>query len=119
MNVVFEVFSDICFAIRSISLWGAAFVCWVSDRSVTCSNIGAHIALTSIFSRFFCEFWSGLGFPYLHGAWYITSIPSFVLSFEIIICHHYTSIITHDQYDRYHIDRKPLIKTNTMSTCQF
>ena len=62
------------------------------------TNIGARIALTPIFSRFFCEFWSGLGFPYLHGAWYITTILALDLSFKIIIRHHYTSIINHDTW---------------------
>ena len=77
-----QYFAGILFHInRSIGLWGAAFLCWISDRCFIWMNTKMLIIilmmLIYISSRFFCEFWAGLGFPYLHGAW--------CLIFKIII----------------------------------
>ena len=97
-QVVYETLTNtfltdcICFHGQSIWMWclkyfqiyvlpsgrsacGELLLCagYLIGLSLVFINIGANIALTSIFSRFFCEFWSGLGFPYLHGAWYIHS----------------------------------------------
>jgi len=58
---------------RSIGLWGAAFVCWISDR-------------------FFCEFWAGLGFPYLHGAWHILI---FLASYTAVVLFAYFDVKQH------------------------
>ena len=69
-----QYFAGILFHInRSIGLWGAAFLCWISDRCFIWMNTKMLIIILMMLiylsSRFFCEFWAGLGFPYLHGAW--------------------------------------------------
>jgi alkaline ceramidase len=38
--------------IRSSFLWGAALFCWINDR-------------------LFCDAWSSIRFPYLHGFWHV------------------------------------------------
>jgi alkaline ceramidase len=37
---------------RTILFWIVAVVCWINDK-------------------LYCEIWSALGFPYLHGFWHV------------------------------------------------
>lgn len=55
---------------RSIVLWGLAITCWVNDR-------------------FLCSWWSGVGFPYLHGAWHILI---FLASYSAIVIYAYFEV---------------------------
>jgi len=58
---------------RSIGLWGLAITAWVNDR-------------------FFCSYWSRVGFPYLHGVWHITI---FLASYSAIVIFAYCDVKNH------------------------
>jgi alkaline ceramidase len=58
---------------RSLLLWSLAIFCWVNDRM-------------------FCEFWSGIGFPYLHGFWHILI---FLASYTAIVLFAYFEVKNH------------------------
>ena len=58
---------------RSIGIISMALVAWVNDR-------------------FFCSYWAGLGFPYLHGVWHILI---FLSSYSSIVLFAYCDVINH------------------------
>jgi len=58
---------------RSVGLWGVAITAWVNDR-------------------FFCAYWSSIGFPYLHGVWHITI---FLASYSAIVIFAYFDVKNH------------------------
>ena len=63
---------------RSVYLWVAAVVCWISDR-------------------FCCSMWIRIGFPYLHGFWHI-----------LILLASYKGVVLFAYYDvkhNYHSDK--------------
>ena len=58
---------------RSIGIISMALVAWVNDR-------------------FFCSYWAGVGFPYLHGVWHILI---FLSSYSSIVLFAYCDVINH------------------------
>lgn len=58
---------------RSIIFWVLAIFCWINDKM-------------------FCDFWSGVGFPYLHGAWHILI---FLASYTAIVLFAYFEVKNH------------------------
>jgi len=58
---------------RSVGLIVLALTAWLNDR-------------------FFCSYWSGLGFPYLHGVWHILV---FLSSYTSIVLFAYCDVINH------------------------
>jgi len=60
-------------ASRSVGFWGLAITAWVNDR-------------------FFCSYWSSIGFPYLHGVWHITI---FLASYSAIVIFAYFDVKNH------------------------
>ena len=63
---------------RSVVLWIAAVLCWVSDR-------------------FWCNMWLRIGFPYLHGFWHILI---FFASFKGVVLFAY-----YDVKNNHHLDK--------------
>jgi len=58
---------------RSIGIICMALVAWINDR-------------------FFCSYWAGIGFPYLHGVWHILI---FLSSYSSIVLFAYCDVINH------------------------
>ena len=67
---------------RSIGIICMALVAWVNDR-------------------FFCSYWAGVGFPYLHGVWHILI---FLSSYSSIVLFAYCDVVNHMP------DKTPILK---------
>ena len=57
--------------------------------------------LTLIHDRFFCSYWAGVGFPYLHGVWHILI---FLSSYSSIVLFAYCDVVNHMP------DKTPILK---------
>ena len=58
---------------RSIAIICMALTAWVNDR-------------------FFCAYWAGVGFPYLHGVWHVLI---FLSSYSSIVLFAYCDVVNH------------------------
>ena len=67
---------------RSIGIICMALAAWVNDR-------------------FFCSYWAGVGFPYLHGVWHILI---FLSSYSSIVLFAYCDVVNHMP------DKTPILK---------
>jgi len=76
---------------RSVGIWGLAVTAWVNDR-------------------FFCPYWSSVGFPYLHGVWHITI---FLASYSAIVIFAYFDVKHH------RLDKHPTLKYFPLDTWEF
>eukprot|EP00090_Calanus_glacialis_P004398 TRINITY_DN13273_c0_g1_i2.p1 TRINITY_DN13273_c0_g1~~TRINITY_DN13273_c0_g1_i2.p1 ORF type:complete len:274 (-),score=52.86 TRINITY_DN13273_c0_g1_i2:65-886(-) len=76
---------------RSVGLWGLAIIAWVNDR-------------------FFCPYWSSVGFPYLHGVWHITI---FLASYSAIVIFAYFDVKNHM------VDKHPTLRYFPMDRFEF
>jgi len=55
--------NDLC--LFTTGMWGAAVSIWMSDRMM-------------------CNFWQGIGFPYVHSIWHL--ISAFACYYAIVLC---------------------------------
>eukprot|EP00092_Neocalanus_flemingeri_P009489 GFUD01010215.1.p1 GENE.GFUD01010215.1~~GFUD01010215.1.p1 ORF type:complete len:269 (+),score=54.57 GFUD01010215.1:67-873(+) len=76
---------------RSVGLWGFAITAWVNDR-------------------FFCPYWSSLGFPYLHGVWHVAI---FLASYTAIVIFAYFDVKNHK------LDKHPTLRYFPMDRFEF
>merc|ERR1719508_308238 len=76
---------------RSIGVIGMAITAWVNDR-------------------FFCPYWSSVGFPYLHGVWHITI---FLASYSAIVLFAYFDVKNHK------LDKHPTLRYFPMDRFEF
>ena len=67
---------------RSIGIICMALTAWINDR-------------------FFCSYWAGVGFPYLHGVWHILI---FLSSYSSIVLFAYCDVVNHMP------DKLPILK---------
>ena len=63
---------------RSIVFWVASVTCWLSDR-------------------LYCDLWSSLGFPYLHGFWHFLI---FLASYTAVVLFAYFDVKLNHQHER-------------------
>jgi len=76
---------------RVVLFWTLAIFCWVGDR-------------------FFCEFWTGIGFPYLHGCWHVLI---FLCSYTAIVLFAYFEVKNHIPGE------KPILRYYPVDSWQF
>jgi len=62
---------------RSILFWVASVTCWINDR-------------------IYCNFWSSLGFPYLHGFWHVLI---FLASYTAVVLFSYFDVRYNHQHE--------------------
>jgi alkaline ceramidase len=56
--------------------------------------------------RFFCPYWSSVGFPYLHGVWHVTI---FLASYSAIVIFAYFDVKNHM------VDKHPTLRSVTLA----